>query len=274
MTSSLNNTITWLTNQVRPLLGNRRFVIVGGSVLAVILLIVVVSGISCGDDEAISSGRIGMAVRGEMLINSIEMGSVQVERKKEIQNDLRWKVIIKEVVDDGTKVKEGDQIIVFECKELTDAIAKQRLDVTSAENLWFIKVTNVELYKDELADKVQKAEQGVIDAKEDLKRFEEGEWPIKLDEANQEVQLKKAELVLAQGELDAKFEANKHPKLIKNPPYSESELEADDLKIQRMTLEKKKAESKLTMLEKYDYPRDKRGLETKAHDAELALKRA
>ena len=274
MTSSLNNTITWLTERVRQLLGNRRFIIGAASVLAVILLIMLIGALSSDKDDAISSGRIGVATRGEMLINSIEMGSIQVEQKKEIQNDLQWKVIITEVVDDGTTVKEGDTIIIFECKQLMDALAKQRLDVTSAKNLWFIKVTNLELYKDELADKVQKARQGIIDAKEDMKRFEEGEWPIKLDEATQEVQLKKAELIIAQGDLEFKKEANVHPDLKDNPPYSGNEIEADQLKVDRLTLQVKKAESELRMLEKYDYPRDTRDYETKVSDAELVLKRA
>ncbi len=271
MTSSLNNTITSLTNRVRPLLGNRRFIIAGASVLVVILLIALIGGLSSGGDDAISSGRLGVATRGEMLINSIETGSIQAERKKQIENELQWKVIITEVVDDGTTVEQGDKIIVFECKELIDAIVKQELEAASASNLLVSAENDLDFSIKELADKVQKARQGIIDAELTLKRYNEAEWPIKHKEAQGQVKLKESELKLAEGDLLFKRNANEHPDLKDNPPYSNNEIEADQLKFDRLELEVDKTKSKLEMLEQYDHPRDRREYGTKVSDAKLAL---
>jgi len=75
-----------------------------------------------GGDEGNSANQTAEAIRETLVITATEAGTVEAEEKVVIANQLKWSVIIKKVVEEGTVVKEGDLIIEFESKKLEDAI--------------------------------------------------------------------------------------------------------------------------------------------------------
>lgn len=210
--------------------------------------------------------------RGSMVISVTEGGEIEAGKRKVISNELQWPVIIDKVVAEGTIVAEGDEIVVFECKALLDAIVAGRLAVTMARSQHTQASENWGLTEDEMANVVRKAEQGMVDADTDLRRYEEGDWPIKKGEAERTIQLAEQKLTLAQGKLDFKLKANQDKEL--NTPYSESEIKADQLAVAQLKFDLQKATSARDMLIKYDQPRDLHKFKTAVTDAGLALKRA
>ncbi len=245
-----------------------------GAIVLLGIVVALVVGFSSGSGQTVSAGRVGKVRRGPMVINTIEEGAVEAERKKEIQNDLRWSVTITEVVPDGTRVNKGDTIIVFECKELTDAISRQKLDLASAENLYIEASEKLKITDKELKNKVYKARQKLTDAKEDLKRWAEAEWPIKLGEAKKKVMLKERDLLLTQADLEFMHVANNDPDLRDNPPYSQKQIDAKQLDVDKTQVDLEKIKSELDMLKEYDGPRDSRKKGAAVRDAELELERA
>ncbi|HOD82002.1 MAG: putative efflux system component YknX [Planctomycetes bacterium ADurb.Bin126] len=210
--------------------------------------------------------------RGPLVISVIEGGEVEAEQRKTISNSLTWPVVIKTVVPEGTTVHEGDTIIEFECKELMDAISTQKITVTGAENAYTAARENLVLKKKELDNKVQKAEQAVLDAQEDLRRYKEGQATIDENEARSAVLLAEGDLALAKEKLAFKKKANANPEL--NNPYSQNEIQSDELSVARLELSLTKAKTSLEMLQKYDHARELRKLNIAVNDAQLELERA
>ena len=169
-------------------------------------------------------------------------------------------------------VEANEVIVKFSCKELDDAARRQEEIVRSAGSDHEQAVANRGLKKQEIAEKLRKGEQAVVDANEACKRYLEGEWPIKLREQKEEIVLKKRNLGIMLKDL--KFKKDTQRELGDKSPYTQSEIESDELKLARSGLELAKAESQLRMLIKYDHPKETRKLENALKDAELAFKRA
>ncbi len=225
-----------------------------------------------GQTQATTLGPTAVVLRGPMVISVTEGGEIEAGKRKVISNELKWPVIIEKVVPEGTIIAEGDEIVVFECKALLDAIVTARLSVMMAKSEHTQASENLKLKKKEMDNVVRKAEQGMVDGQEDLLRYEEGDWPIQRGEAESNIQIAQQDLTLAQGKLDFKLKVNQDKEL--KSPYSESEIKADQLSVARLKLALQKAVSERDMLLKYNHPREFRKLKTAVTDAELALERA
>jgi HlyD family secretion protein len=217
-------------------------------------------------------GQTATASRGSLMVCVREQGEIEAAQRAVISNELRSAAVITSVVPDGTHVHKGDKVIEFECVELEDSITKQTSVVDSALSSLEAAKKNLELKKEEMAEKVRKAKDALTDANQEIKRYEEGEWPIKRDKATGDIQLAERDLKVAQDRLSFKLGVNKE--MQDYSPYSENDIEAEKLTVQRLDLALKSAVSAKDMLERYDHARDLRKLESTLRDSELGLKRA
>ncbi len=224
------------------------------------------------DDNPASNGPTGRVVRGPLVISVTERGELESERRKVVSNELRWPVIIKEVVAEGTLAKEGQIIIQFECKELIDAIEREELDVTTAKNNHLQATQNFLLKEKEMDNNVLKAKRALNEAKEDRKRYIAHEYPIISYEKDSAVKFAEEDLSLAEGSLKFMKEVNSRPDL--ESPFTRNETEAAELKVDRFKNNLKKAKLELKKFREYDHERKLRELDEKVDDATLALERA
>jgi len=231
----------------------------------------VLSG-SGAEDAGAGNGPTALVTRGSLVVSVTENGEVRAEKRTVIANEIRWSVVIKSLVDEGERVKKGDTIIEFECRELIDSIESKKLAVTNARNAHTQAAENVQLEEKEVANLVRKAEQAVQDAKDDLRRYIEAAGPIKLSDANSAISTAKRDLALAEHKLNFKLKVNADKEL--NSPFSENEIEAEKLQVEKLKLALGKAISAYNMLQKYDDPREQRTFKMAVEDAELALSRA
>ncbi len=174
-----------------------------------------------------------------------------------------------ELAPQGALVQKGDTIIRLECEDLMVAITDQELLLQSAEDANLVATKQVLLTKKEMAAQVSKAKTAVVDAENDLKKYVEGEWDQQRDEAEANIKITKGDLILAEGKLDSKLKINRDPAL--NEPYSKSEIEAEELSVERLKLALKKAETAKGLLLKYTHPRTLRDLKIAISDAILDL---
>ncbi|KKL74328.1 hypothetical protein LCGC14_2065970, partial [marine sediment metagenome] len=216
------------------------------------------------DDNPTSNGPTGRVVRGPLVISVTEKGELESERRKVVSNELRWPVIIKEVVAEGTLAKEGQIIIQFECKELIDAIEREELDVTTAKNNHLQATQNLLLKEKEMDNNVLKAKRALNEAKEDRKRYIEHEYPIISYEKDSAVKFAEEDLSLAEGSLKFMKEVNSRPDL--ESPFTKNETEAAELKVKRFENNLKKAELELKKFKEYDHKRKLRELKEKVDD--------
>ena len=246
----------------------RTKLIVIGAVLLVVaaVVVVVLAGGGGGEGEELPSARVA---RGTMLVSITESGEVKAGKRKVISNDLNWSVDIVELAPQGALVQKGDTIIRLECEDLMVAITDQELLLQSAEDADLVATKQVLLTKKEMAAEVSKAKTAVVDAENDLKKYVEGEWDQQRDEAEANIKITKGDLILAEGKLDSKLKINRDPAL--NEPYSKSEIEAEELSVERLKLALKKAETAKGLLLKYTHPRTLRDLKIAISDAILDL---
>ncbi len=224
---------------------------------------------------ASGQARLGPTVtvtRGSLVYSVIESGEVRAERRRIIANELPYAAIIKEVVPEGTAVEEGDTIIEFECKELTDDIEKGKITVTAAQNSLTQARENLTLKQKEMDAAIRTAKQAIVDANSDLKRYIEIEGQTKLDDANSDIAAAKQALLLAEEKLNFKLKVNADEEL--KSPFSENDIKAEKLSVFKLELADKKARNALVMLIKYDHPREIQKLRTAVEDAALAMARA
>jgi len=229
-------------------------------------------GPSASSTSTADAGPVAVVTRGPLIVSVTESGEVTAEKRKVISNEIRWPVIIKSLVDEGEVVQKGEEIIVFECKELIDEIEKMGLAVTNAKNSYLQSVEAVELEKKEQDNLGRKALQAVEDAKADLRRYIEAAGPASISDANANITTARRDVALAQESLDFKEKVNEDPAL--NSPFSENEIEAERLRVDKLKFSLKKAITDHDMLIKYDNPRSIQNLKMAVEDAELALARA
>jgi len=212
--------------------------------------------------------------RGTLTVTIKDDGEVAAAKRRIIRNELRWSAYIEDVWPNGTVVPKGKPIITFKCDELDEAILDQEQQVADAKNSLEQAEANLELRKKETDYLVRQALEAVKEAEEDEKRYSDpgGEGDVKLKEAQSAIQLAKQELKLAEAKRDFKLKANKE--LAPNSPYSQNEIEADQLAVDRQRLSLEKAENHLRMLQTYDLARDKRRLQVASEAARLAYERA
>ena len=261
-------------------------VVRSGGVRKWLLPLLVVAGIGAagggyyyttsGDEDASepSAGLTATVKRGPMLVSITGSDStVDVAERLVIRNELDWPAIIEEVVPDGTEVKKGDVVIKFKCTNLEDALENAEVAVEKATLAYQQFVENLKLKRKEMDNKIRKATQTVADAKADLAKYldDNGEWETTEDKAKSDIDLARADLMLAEGKLKFKIKVNTDPEL--NKPYSKSEIAADTLGVDRLKKKVKEAESALYLLKTYDYPREVRNRKDAVVDAELELER-
>ena len=217
-------------------------------------------------------GQIATVTRGPLVYTTTESGEVEAEGRTVIGNELRYDAIIKSVVPEGTSVKKGDEIIEFECKQLIDDIEKDRITVTAAKNSLTQAIESRKLKSEETSAATRDANQAVVDAREDLRKYIEIEGPTLIDDAEQDIITAQQDLLLAEAKLEFKLKVNADPEL--KSPFSKNDIEAEKLTVRKLKLAVKKAENALKMLEKYDHPRAIETYKRDVANAKLGLRRA
>jgi len=253
--------------------------LIGGLLLAVVVGggVLVVKGMLASDAAqldpllAIDVSDLPAAVieRGPMTATITESGEIVAEKSQVIKNELRWDAEIEEIVTEGTTVDAGELLIKFKCDELEDAIENAELSVRQGDDAHKAAVTGEELQKMTMDTKVRKAELAVLDAKNDLKKYEEAEWPQKRDDAKADIKLAQSDLKIAKHKLDSKLKINAIPEM--KTPYSQNEIDADQLTVDRLKLALRRVETQASILEEYTHPRTLRDLKNAVTDADLLL---
>jgi multidrug efflux pump subunit AcrA (membrane-fusion protein) len=225
-----------------------------------------------GSTAAESLGPLATVQRGPMLVTINEKGEVTAGEREVIRNELPWSATILFIADNGTPVEKGDKLLEFECQRLETELEEEQLEYDSAQEGLLRAERNLELKRKELDNQLTNARQAVRDAKADLERYRQGQYPMTLGEHKQEIAIAERDRRLAEEKLNFKLKINEDPKL--GQPYSENDLKAEQLRVDRLKLTEQRAKSKLEMLIKYDHPRQVRRLESAVRTAQLRLERA
>ena len=207
-------------------------------------------------------------VEGPLVINVEESGEIQPSQQLILKSEVQGRSSIIYLVPEGQMVHKGDLLVELDASDKTDELNSQEILVQNAESNANVARENLEIVKNQADSDVEIAELNLQFAKEDLVKYEEGEYPTKLNETKGSVTL--AEQTLQQSK--DKYEWSK--KLYDENFLSESELKSDELTWKHNALSLETAKGNLALLETYTHKRDLAKYRSDVKQCTMALERA
>ncbi len=221
--------------------------------LIIIAVVIVLTVIGAGLARLASSDSKGMDVniatftvkRGPLTISIIESGTIKAREQEIIKSEVEGRTTILSLVDEGVHVKKGDLLIELDSSDLLDRQIDQEIRVQNAEASFIRARENLAVAENQAKSDVDRAELDFEFAKQDLKKYNEGEYPNQLKESE-------SRITLAQERVQRAEETLKWSKTLYEENYlSQTELEADKLAANKEKLDLELAISNLDLLKNF-----------------------
>ncbi len=206
--------------------------------------------------------------RGPLTISVVESGTIKARDQRIIKNEVEGRTSIISLVSEGTRVKEGDLLVELDASTLQDGKIDQEIRVQNNEATYINAKENLAIVTSQAVSDVNQAELALEFARQDLKKYELGQYPKDVNEANKRITLAKEEL--ERSEQTLKWSN----KLYEEKYLSETERTADELTVKRRRLEYDLAVADLKLLQDFTYPRQIRQFQSDVQQAVSAMDRA
>ena len=241
--------------------------------IAVVLLVIFLAGIAvmalhgrrgshAEDTEIFATVR-----RGPLVISLRESGEIKPSEQIKIKSEVEGRTTILSIVPEGTRVKKGDLLVELDTSSLEESRVNQEITVQNAEAAYIEARENLEVVRNQSKADVELAELKFQFAKEDLDKYENGEYPNTLDDQTGAVTLAEEELERARDTMEWSR------KLHEEKYLSDAELRSDELSFKSKELSLKTAKGKLDLLKNYTYKRQIAQLKSDLSQAEMTLDR-
>ena len=233
---------------------------------AAVLLVALVKG--CGGGAETETALYAKVQEGPLVINVEESGEIVASESLTLKNEVQGRCTIISLVPEGAKVNEGDVLVQLDVSTKIDEKDSQEITLKNAESALEVAREELEIQRNQSASDVELAEQDYLFAKEDLEKYEQGEYPAKLIDQKGQLALKEQQVKQAKD----KYEWSK--KLFAENFISETELEGDELSWKSSQLALDSAQRELTVLETYTHRRDLAKYRSDVRQKGMALERA
>jgi HlyD family secretion protein len=245
-----------------------KFLALIGIVLLLLIGIAVVAFDHSGSKVDLSGDMPSFTVeRGPLRISVTESGTIQAREQIILKCEVEGKTTILTLVEEGSRVKKGDLLVELDSSTLLDAKIDQQIRVQNAEAAFVGARENLAVVENQAKSDVDKADLAFDFAKQDLRKYVEGEYLNQRKEMESQITLAKEELQTAEEKL-------KWSQKLKEKEYiSETELQIDELSAHKNKLDLELAENNLRLLEDFTHPRNLAKLESDVNQADMALER-
>ncbi|GAB4107966.1 MAG: hypothetical protein Kow00105_12910 [Phycisphaeraceae bacterium] len=255
------------TNTARSAWWRRRPVIFTGAVIALLLLGSVFFGGGTDMTGLAADSPIYIAKRGPLTIHVTESGTIQAREQVVIKSEVEGQTTIIWIIEEGKMVQPGELLVELDASQLEDNLVDQQIRVQNAEAAYIRAREALEITRSKGESDVAKAELDYEFAKEDLKKYVEGEYPKELNELQ-------ARIKLAEGDLeDAENTAQWSRRLYEEKYIALADLTRDELRLERARLDLETARADLELLKNFTYKRRVRELESNVEQTRMALER-
>ncbi len=207
------------------------------------------------------------AARGPLSITVEESGTIHPQEKIIIKSELEGRNRILSLIPEGTVVAEGDLLVELDASSLEERRVDLDISVQNAEAAFIRSRENLAVVRNQAKSDVERAELDLQFAREDVIQYREGEYPNRLKELE-------ARITLAREEQQRALEKLQWSEVLLKEKYlAESEVQADQLAVQKTQLDVELAENNLRFLKDFEYQREITQLESDLAQAEMALER-
>lgn len=205
---------------------------------------------------------------GPLVISVEEYGEIAPSQQIVLKNEVQGRCSIISLVPEGSIVEEGDVLVQLDISSKIDEKDSQEITLQNAESALEVAREALEIQKNQSESDVDLAEEAYAFAKEDLEKYEQGEYPAKLVNQKGQLALKEQQVKQAKD----KYEWSK--KLFAENFISETELESDELNWKSSQLSLETAQRELEVLETYTHRRDLAKYKSDVKQKDMALVRA
>lgn len=205
--------------------------------------------------------------RSDFLISIVEAGTVKAIREQSVRNEMEGTARIISIVQEGTNVHRGDLLVELDSSDLRERISQQEVILQNSQFAFVQAKENVSIQRSLADSNLRDSELKVEFAKSDLEKYKEGDWPQQTNVASAKTKISGEELARAKDRL------NWTQTLAKKGYATKSELEADQLAVQRKAIELGQGEEDLRLMQKYEYPKRLRLLSSNVEQAAKELER-
>jgi HlyD family secretion protein len=210
----------------------------------------------------------GAEVRqGSLAITVVERGNLKAADVVSLKSEIEGSSTILYLIPEGTAVESGTLLCELDATSLVDKRVSQEISTRNAEAAVVEARQNLEIQKSQNESDVAKAEQNLEFARQDLKKYREGDMLVKEQAAREEITLKTEESTRAKEQFDWS------QKLAEKGFLTNTELEADRLAQRRAQILLEQADRELKLLVDYEFPREIQKLEAALREAERELER-
>lgn len=245
---------------------NRRLVwyVAGGLVLLLLLVLLFSSrrGGAGGEPQPTF-----IVEEGPLTISITLSGTIRALEQEIITCDVEGQTTLIYLIDEGTRVSEGELLAELDASGLQDNLVEQQIQVQNAEAAYIGAREQLAVTKNQSDSDIAKAELDFRFAKEDLTQYLEGQFKQELMSAESKITLAEEELQLATRKLEWS------DKLFKENYLSQAERDGDELAYNRSHLDVELAKADKKLLEDYTYKRQVAQLESDVDQTERALER-
>jgi HlyD family secretion protein len=244
-------------------------------VLAMVAVVTVAAVKWSGGEDATENIPTFEVKRGPLTISIDASGTIKALDQEVITCKVNGEggregggVTILTLVPEGTHVKKGDLLVELDSSSFEDQLVAEEITLQTADTTLTSAQENLAVGKSQAESDKEQAQLTLDFAKQDLKKYQEGDYQNELTDAESQIVVKEE---AAQQAAD-KYEWSQQ--LFAEKYISETELKADELALSRTSLDVKLAKSKLQLLKEFTYKRQMAQLESDKRQAGMALERA
>ncbi len=236
-------------------------------IAAALLAVIVIGGLTRADSSGANLSPTFEVRRAPLTISIDEAGTIKALDQRIIKSEVEGRTTIISIVDEGTRVEAGDLLIELDASSLVDRRVDQQISVQNTQAQYIRAREQVEVTKSQNQSDIIAAELEKKFAEEDVVKYNEGEYPSQLMDAEAKVTLAEEELRRAKDKLDWSA------RLYEEKYVSETEFRADELAFKRADLELKLQQESLKLLKDFTHQRRLAELDAAVEQTALALDR-
>ena len=171
--------------------------LIGAAVILLIVAAVVAFNHSGAKIAASGETSTFVVEKKPLTISVTESGTIQSREQIILKCEVEGRTTILTLVEEGTRVKKGDLLVELDASDLLDAKIDQEIRVQNAEASFVGARENLAVVENQAKSDIDKATLAFDFAKQDLRKYIEGEYQNERKKMESEITLAKEELQTA-----------------------------------------------------------------------------
>jgi HlyD family secretion protein len=239
----------------------------GMAIVLVVLALAAVVGVRRSLSSPSPREALYTVVEGPLTISVTESGTIQSRDKVIVRSAVEGRNTILFIIPEGRIVQPGDLLVELDSSALQERLAEQALKVENSAASLTQAREKLAVTRNQAQADVEKAELDLRFARLNLEKYIEGEHPREVRQAEAEIAIAAEELKRAEDKLTWS------KSLAEEGYITRSELQGDELALQRATLNLELAKNKLDLIQRYTHVETAERRKSEVWQAEMALER-